>query len=99
MAEQDNFVLSTALDCCSASQKAYDGATIQSDLMHALVIDQPFSTILAFRGTKHAKDFLTDSEFIYQKMVRCISIHHFLLELLLILWLLDMILRKVNLVF
>ena len=63
MAEQDNFVLSTALDCCFASKQAYDGATIQTDLMHALVIDQPFSTILAFRGTKVAKDFLTDAEF------------------------------------
>lgn len=68
MAEKDNFVLSTCLDCCSASQKAYDGATIQTDLMHALVVDQPFSTILAFRGTKHAKDFLTDAEFIRTKI-------------------------------
>jgi predicted lipase len=61
--ETNKFSLPTALDCCSASQKAYDEAAIQTDLMHALIIDQPLSTILAFRGTKEARDFLTDAEF------------------------------------
>ena len=56
------FSPANALACCDASQAAYDAADIETPLAHVLVIEYPTHLVIACRGSKHPRDFLTDAE-------------------------------------
>lgn len=54
--------LENARICLQASINAYERPNVVSDMAHALIVDCGNAIIVAFRGTKDIRDFVTDAE-------------------------------------